>query len=196
MKIIKNDGTVSAVTRFYHVPKAAGTSITRGLNRSGIDVGKQRHYSTQDTPIDDSYFNITNCRNPFDRLVSAYYFIASGGCCRIDRRISRSIKVDTFGSFVLGFPEWENRGFTHFRPMSEWTGTDLSVFDHVIRFESLQVDWQSLSEKLGRPLIKLPHRRPGSHPEASELYTSAMRKVVVDYYATDFQLFGYDPGTV
>ncbi len=71
----------------------------------------------------DSFFKFTFVRNPWDRTVSAYYYLKDGGRVKNDRRMrDRWIAPHaTFRDFVLGFVTEENvSAAIHFRPQNEF----------------------------------------------------------------------------
>lgn len=198
MKILSGSVNKKHQIKFYHVPKCAGTSINGSLVASGYDTGQadsvhSNHIGIDERPLDDFYFNICACRNPYDRLYSAWnYLRVGGGGGRRDRRFKKRLDGIEFDSFVHGLSRWRYRDYIHFLPMVHWTGSSIHQYDAVLRFESLLEDWDSLSMKLGS-LEPLSHKRNMHRTDSfMDHYSPEMLSIVNEYYAADFVAFGYD----
>jgi len=135
-------------------------------------------------------FKLAFVRNPFPRLLSAYYY----NLC--DRKW-------TFREFVLDHLEAEvrlNRPYTvgHFGEMHRYTHLEGEQFvDFVGRLEQIESDVRQLSKTVGVPLdYGDNHRRAKSAASAvyghySEAYDDGMVDRVYDLYRDDFDHFGY-----
>jgi len=65
---------------FVHVPRVAGTSITRALYGEGcIHHHSMRYYRALDPGFAQSADSFAMLRDPFDRFASAYAFVRAGG---------------------------------------------------------------------------------------------------------------------
>ena len=63
---------------FVHIPKAGGISIIEALNLSTQDCYHRKPSSYSEKELRDS-FKFSFTRNPWSRVVSAYFFLVEGG---------------------------------------------------------------------------------------------------------------------
>jgi len=185
---------------FVHVPKAAGISVNMALfgNLAGghSDAPYYRRVFGRDFW---RYFKFTFVRNPYTRLVSAYEFFRRGGhpAWASNQRFRDEILSEyvDFADFVLRWLKPRTRWpEPHFRPQHEFLelGGKL-VMDFVGRVERIEDDFAAVCDRLGMQgdLRRLNVARDG-HAALGAYYTSdAVERRVRDFYARDFQLFGY-----
>lgn len=193
---------------FVHIPKTGGNSIQQalidysedrivlanhfqdGVNRFGIyspNIPSRKHSaindyaSMLDREIFNDIFKFSCVRNPWDRLIS-FYFSPHNGVKTWDR--------DMFISLVK-----------RVRPMIDYlrvhnTGINRAKssidIDYIIRYESLQDDFDAVCDKLELPRRSLPHRNKSDHNYYSEYYDDALLKMVSNLFAKDIELFRYD----
>jgi hypothetical protein len=128
------------------------------------------------------------CRNPYDRAVSIYFHLAASD---VDR---------TPANFQTWLRQWlDAEPTTHsevsFRRPQWMYCTDLRgqvVLDHLLKFESLAEDFESLCLELGIEHTQLPwigKRR--DRASYAEFYDGAARRAVEQAYAEDFERFEY-----
>jgi hypothetical protein len=182
---------------FIHIPKCAGVSICKAL----FDNLAGGHTTVRDYQIIFSpkefreYFTFTIVRNPWDRLVSAFYFLKYGGFDKADKRWSRN-HLQTYENFNEFVCHWVNEKniwrFHHFRPQLHYirTNTDKLPLDFVGFYENLHNDFHFISRKLGvnASLIKT---NSSQRPDYKEIYDEASKKIVADVYASDIEFLGY-----
>ncbi|MDN5936210.1 MAG: sulfotransferase family protein [Nitrosospira sp.] len=198
---------------FIHVQKTAGTSITRHIKRHVADATDYLRphdpyvLALRDsTVVHSDYFKVAFVRNPFERLVSWYTDIRSGG-----RRLSEQEKIGTpnynrvrqhvrehasnFSEFVSHCADATDRsGWKPFRyNQADYLvdESDVMSMDFVGRFESLQADFDTLSSRLGIDRCELPHDNHSSHRPYRDYYTPSLRRIVEARFAKDCKLFGY-----
>jgi hypothetical protein len=181
---------------FVHIPKTAGISVAESL------FGYlPYHYTTLDyrvifgTKTFREYFKFAFVRNPWDRLFSAYRFLASGGWNEKDRRWA-----DENIAPYLDFNEFVERWLTpetaqtmmHFRP--QWTficnrRRDIEV-DYLGYLETIETDFAHVASRLGIE-TPLQHRNASAKADYRSQYGAGARAVVEDVYRHDIELFGY-----
>lgn len=145
--------------------------------------------------IFDEYFKFIVVRNPFDWIVSFYH-----GSQQIEGPIQADAqKYGTFEKFVnfmyacksegrsneiLGGRPWETMADYAFDK------EDNCLVDFIGRYESLESDFEELSDKLGME-IKLPHVNASRHESYLSYYTDDLFEKVKYILERDFTLFEY-----
>ena len=183
---------------FIHIPKAAGTSLTRTLFDSPSRHLHYTEYQRTNPRKFQQYFKFTFVRNPYDRLFSAYTFLKKGGLNELDRCWAEQnlTSFPDFESFVHGWVTPENIwSWVHFKPQHWWV-CDASFnvkVDFVGRFEQMDSDVAIVQDRLSLPVAPLPKinvtDRSVKDPVA---YTAEMRAIVENAYRQDIELFAYN----
>lgn len=139
---------------FLHNPKTAGTSIEEGAYKNGIMWG--RHDKTLNKIINCSEWHtpqyIEEClfcviRNPFDKIISQYYF----------KDYRKKYSKENLNLFIneslLNFKKNKNFQDNHWLQQSEF----FKYCDIVISFENLQENLNVLTKLFNLKEIKLEH---------------------------------------
>jgi hypothetical protein len=185
---------------FVHVPKAAGISVARALfgNLAGGHV-MAREYRKIFGRDFWRYFKFTFVRNPYTRLVSAYEFFRRGGhpAWAMNRQFRDEVlsQYIDFPDFVLRWLKPRDRWpEPHFRPQCEFLelGGRL-VMDFVGHVERIEDDFARVCDRLGvQAELERLNETPEKRAPLSSYYTSdGLERRVQDFYAKDFELFGY-----
>ena len=183
---------------FIHIPKNAGTSVLRSLGYGG---GRQ-HCSYQCYLMSDAekfrkYYKFTIVRNPYDRLVSGYWYMKNGGNKKSDMQFKTVIDEEypDFKSFVFGFL---NKDRIHeikiFNPQYIYLFDrfDILQVDYIARFESLADDFRVIEERLELRDRGLAVVNPSNKGNYREYYTDDEVVRRVQYlYSKDFELLRY-----
>ena len=140
-------------------------------------------------------------RNPWERLVSAYYFAAAGhGDSEIAAEIAPHVhrQLKSISSFERFVKDWLPRQDLMrldgvLRPQTYYVvardGT--MPFDHLGRQEDLAATEAWLTELLGRE-VRFPLTNQSQRGDRREEYDSEMRDIVASLYAEDIERFGYE----
>jgi hypothetical protein len=134
-----------------------------------------------------AYFKFCVVRNPFEKAISAYYFLGrpapSAEAIDLDRERAR-------------FEEWLA---TSGPPIDrdKYVMDGRFCLDRVIRHESLTADLAAVCERLGLAWepARLPRFKSGvrpAHATVAALYTPRSRALVEQAYAWELEHFGYE----
>lgn len=196
MKVINSNTDIKFekdTIRIIHVPKTGSISINKAIRRSGYKIvcgrGDLFHSGIREIPLDLNHYNVMRCRNPYDRLLSAYTYLKNGGKTEGDV-IAGNALSDSFEEFVITINQ-DVASQCHLRPMIYWSGCNLNVYDHVIRFETLVRDWERLRLKFPN-FKKLKHKNKTNHDDWRNVYNRDMLDSVNSFYKKDFQVFNYE----
>lgn len=183
---------------FIHIPKAAGTSLTKTLFAAPSRHLQYTEYERANPRKFRKYFKFTFVRNPYDRLYSAYTFLKKNGLNQLDRSWAAGnlASFPDFESFVHGWVTPDNIwSWVHFKPQHFWI-CDKSLklqVDFVGRFERMDADVAIVQERLNLPVAPLPKINVTNRPRNGEdPYTEETRSIVAQVYRADFDLFNYD----
>ena len=185
---------------FVHIPKTAGMSIARALYGClGLGHASLAEYRRLLRPRALSrMFKFTFVRNPFDRIHSAYHFLASGGVEGVDATFNEEVlsKFRSFEHFILeGLERDEVASFWHFRSSSEFLSyvpgepVDLNFIG---RFETLDRDFDFVRSRVNPRAALGRSNFTGPKRDYRKEFTAEMIARVSHRYSTDLQLFGYD----
>ena len=195
---------------FIHRGKTGGNSISEALlpfsddekvlkpHSDGIDrfdienkeysIKKHEGYCDIEKKIPDeifrNLFKFTTIRNPFDRLISAYF--------SPHRVINKKIEQEIFNR-----DQFINELFPKIRTLREQAFPDnqsQNKHDNVylIRFENLQEDFSQLVKKIGiSENISLNHRNKSSRLQYQNYYDKELIDMVADKHAEEIELGGY-----
>ncbi len=184
-----------------HIPKCAGTSICRSLfGNIGIN-----HLSIADYRVIfrreefDSYFKFAFVRNPWDRLVDAYYFLKAGGLNERDKKwYEENLSAyKNFDSFVKVWVTPDNiKKYIHFRAQRDFIcikGDNTPVVDFIGYFENLDQDFTHVSNRIGisSELMHL-NKTASGEKDYKAYYDNEMIEIVSDAYRDDIRILGYN----
>jgi hypothetical protein len=186
---------------FVHIPKCAGTSICGSLFGNIVS----NHLSIAEYGVVfsreefDSYFKFAFVRNPWDRLVDAYYFLKEGGWNERDKKWYQEnlSAYNNFGSFVKMWVNPDNiKKCPHFRPQRDFIcieGDNTPIVDFIGYFENLYQDFTYVSNRIGisAELMHL-NRTPSREKDYKAYYDNEMIEIVSDAYRDDIRILGYN----
>lgn len=189
---------------FVHIPKNGGNSVFKTITKVSKNVKLINHDKRsvdfkllKDYDLKGSNFSFTFVRNPWDRVVSAYLFLKSGGVNRndsddFDKYLKR---FNSFTDFVMNFDE-KILDQIHFSQQYEWVCDDKDnlIVDFVGRFEHLQKDFDEVCQILNLPNIPLLHsnktkNKPKNH--YSSYYNNETKQIIEQKYIKDIEMFEY-----
>lgn len=208
-------------TVFMHIPKSAGTSISRWLD---IAESESNYYITRYThgnncalqhipyenmrsqigsEIFDSYYKFAVVRNPWDRLVSTYKW-------RNGKKLYKNFK--DFVEFVYGlyikysfeklqeYPNFSKYFCAHFYPQYMYipSMSNNVLSDELCEQENFDIlKFENFNTDIIKVKTKLNINRPLPHLNKSftnnyrDYYDEETKNMVEEMYKKDITLFGY-----
>lgn len=142
------------------------------------------------------YFIFASCRNPYERVVSAWNYLQRD----FDTKYKRSFpKGLSFKDTLLNLPE-QKEGVYDYAHITECqtdcilNSSGTPITDMIIKFENLQEDFNIVCDKIGIPHQQLPHKNKSKHKHYTEYYDDETKQIVAKRYAKDIVYFGYEYG--
>lgn len=198
-------------TIFIHIPKTAGQSIehlfleNRDLHwrqrsqlllrpRQHVGEGPERlaHLTATeyiscghiDANSFEKYYRFSIIRNPWDRLVSEYFY----------HKLNQHFSFEDFLRFHLPLPG-KSDAYRHIIPQKQFIyNNEKLLVDFVGRFENLALDLKTIMSKVGIAYTGLPHINASARGKHSyqRHYNNYTKDWVKEYYAEDIDCFGYE----
>ena len=187
--------------KFLHITKTGGTTIENIANSKGIKWGRYHLTGRDEMPywhddltvlppaLKQKYDWFAVVRNPYDRIISEYHCPWMG----------TSKKTHTISDFnasiiklILQRAKFSRKnGGGHYR--EQWRYIDNLTNVHILKFETLQTDFDALMLKYGLDLkLGSVYNNRGLTKKFSvdDLSPAAIR-LINEVYRKDFFLFGY-----
>lgn len=171
--------------RFIHIPKNAGTTVVKMLARNHIPfrVGHPAQQHTRHrfcSAFGDGLPTLAIVRHPLTRVVSHWQWI----------RRHPSYRDLSFERFVC---EKYSRGRARlaWQPQWLWTHcarTQQQLVTHLVRYEHLREQLCQLFPTLGGKWL---HLNSGGIVNHMAHHTEQTRRIVLEHFARDLELFGY-----
>lgn len=203
---------------FIWIPKTAGTSIWSHLVKQGNSVDKlwiqpdkfknQKIVTFGHISIPSLlsqgimsayYFNnsfkFAFVRNPWDRLVSLYYYFRSNRTYK--KRYISTIKDFDFFCKNLHVPTigfYNVKGLSQCNNQADWLldKDGRLLVDFIGRFENLQEDYKKVCDIIGLKPIRLPHLKKTKRYHYSVYYNKETKQIIADRFKKDIGMFNYD----
>jgi len=136
-------------------------------------------------------FKFTFVRNPWDRLVSLYFWLKSRSYGWLPETFEQFIAAVVEGNYPS--PGWKNEeGYTQANPMLSWLKPNgVWIPNFIGKFENLNEHWEALCSSLAIPYLPLPVCNTTDHKPYQEYYTPSTRDLVLQHYAKDISAFNY-----
>ena len=176
---------------FIHQRKAAGTSIIRAFGKTpsfplGIKNPEWHWFNNgvlgRGWAYRPPFYVFSAVRNPFDRVVSAWKFLKATR----DRPLEEVLLHPPSSSYV-------HVHLTRPQIASLRTADGSLVTDDLVRFESLQADFDRVCDRLGKPRVLIPHANAGPREAGYRQYFNAeSRRLAEELFKDDLETFGYD----
>lgn len=185
--LIDNHSMLNKNLLFIHIPKAAGTSVSKAFQMK--DPG---HFSIADYKSFENKFKFSFVRDPWDRIASTYFYAQRHSKKYPYSSVSFINKYSSFDHFVNSWVSEENiKNHYFFRSSTDYLfirGKNMMNFTG--RFENLAADFSILSKQLDMNL-HLPHENMSSVQDYKKLYTAHTRSIISSVYQDDIENFKY-----
>lgn len=162
---------------FCHIPKNAGTSITKYLEHNmGHEI------------VDKKITDLKVCcfvREPYDRFLSSFYFLReSFGLNKDDYH--KYVGDSSLSDFIKNKLLFASQNQIHFRPQSYWIPNGA---DFIGRYENLQQDFDRMMDLVNLPKQILPLTNKSK--KDNHILTNQEKEIIYQVYKEDFERFGY-----
>lgn len=187
---------------FIHIPKAAGNALIKTLfNQSATGHDPLLRYKKNDLVKYTNFYKFSVVRNPWDRLVSAYFYLKQGGIGFFDKEFADKFlnDCDEFNEFVLKLesdPHFLGKilSWVHFCPQVSFLQDETGriAVDRVVKLEYISSDISLLCKDLNLPdkqMVKDNQSKRGSY---QDYYTEKTKSIVAKIYKEDIQQLGYN----
>ena len=179
---------------FLHLPKNAGSSVTKalarhiGVQREELRYGQNKFIYARNLHkfIDDpeSYFIFSVIRNPWDRVVSYFHYLQQ--IRQPPYNLDKNVK---FADWVKG------KGFrglqTQMSQLSDVFPCNVSTkVNYVARLENLTEEWQAICDGMGIE-CELMHDKKSKHRDYTEYYDDETKDIIYRNYKDDVDCLAY-----
>ena len=178
---------------FNHNLKCAGTSVEDWIKSHSTDI-KMGLFWNYSMDLFKDYHKFTVVRNPWDRMVSYYFWI-----CREKEKQREEIRNKNREHFTdfetfLNHPE----SWLVFETWIPNSGVDTlqqtyitDTVDTVLRFENLEKDFKVIQTEYNC-FDPLPILNTTDHKHYREYYNDSMINIVSEHFKRDIEEFNYD----
>lgn len=165
---------------FCHIPKTGGISI-------GKAVGQKPNHKIMDKKIINKFL-FTFVRNPYDRMISTYFYLKNGGRNLQDKKDSHEfISNLSLSDFIFQKLEISSMNQQHFKPQNYWIPNGA---DFIGKYEKIDSDFEILKE-----VLKIDKNKKLEHLNTSNKTTISLnnreKREIFRIYQKDFELFNY-----
>lgn len=183
---------------FIHVPKAAGTSVSRAIYGTSIGHSKAVNIKAANCELFNQLYKFSVIRDPWSRLVSSHRFIKNSGTNEVFIRKAKRHKdiPENFRNFVLDWlckKKLDDLNIV-FTQQSDFIfdNSDLLLVDEVFEIGNLDSLQFKLSSMLGRNITFDHLNVTDGGKRLSDIYDYELIDVVSDLYHRDIKLLGFD----
>lgn len=187
---------------FLHVPKTGGRSIEKFFKSKNIlhdssfyQITPDPHHSLgeySDMLNINNFFKFAFVRNPFDRVLSEYFYIKRWNGCLCSKEDFNK-KFYSFKRFIK-YGGLECCWKWHANNQCEMIFNKDDKLDFIGKFENLQEHFNAVCDNIGISQQQLPYKNKSKHKHYTEYYDDETKQIVAEKYAKDIEYFGYEFG--
>ena len=167
---------------FIHIPKNAGTSIETLFANKSFRIQPHKHANIHEIKkkfpeIYDSYRKFTIIRNPYDKMVSWYFYLK--------KQVGIDNKIIEFSKWIKEPSKlWHINDPAYFLdPQYTWLDDTVTL----IKYENLDAE---LNQFFGKE-INLPVTNKSDHDYYSTYYNKKSSDIIYNRYKKDFEKYNY-----
>ena len=190
-----NEKIIEKKVIFIHIPKSAGTAITKALYgtiESNHNTCSEYMNENKDTFF--SFFRFSFVRNPYSRCYSAYNYLQAGGKGPMDIywRQKYTSAYATFDEFVaMGLENAIKKRAVHFIPQNEFIfdKNDALMIDFMGRYENIEQDISYLRTKIDfMGDLEVINKGPDN---SLKFISEESKSIISSLYKKDFELLDF-----
>ena len=181
---------------YIHIPKTGGMSIETMLGMDVKKVHQQAMKIKHGTPKEwkypdywETYYKFTFVRNPWDRVVSSYFFnlkMANKNIKQHDRGKINNYGEEGFNDYVIN--NLKHSKSRHFLPYTHWISG--YTYDFIGKLENFENDMKSVCKDI-KIKFKNVHINKSNRKKYQEYYNKESRDVIEKIYRKDIARFDY-----
>lgn len=205
---------------FFHVTKAAGTSVKNALQQYAQEVEKFKinrppkmvdgklnplyemwesflwHAKAKEVKkemtedVYNKFYKFAFVRNPWDWQVSYYHFILKEPTHIRYELVSSMSGFEEYLEWVIATKNPFPKGATKLQKEIITDYDGKLIVDYIGRYETLAQDFDRVCQVLNLN-VSLPHLNSSSHRDYRIYYNDKTKKLVEEYFREDIELFGY-----
>ena len=189
---------------FIHIPKTAGNSITKALNKIPKDHQKTttrvpKHARALELKLVlgqetwDEYFSFALVRNPWELMVSSYnWWLQKASNIPYHRRHHKNVsEMDNFEEFL-----WSKYGQKmineRYGQIRDWLADNGDIIvDFIGKVETIEDDWKLICEKIGVEPPDLGWYNRTTRKPYQDYYNNKSREFIAERFEWVIDEFGY-----
>ena len=177
-----------------HVPRTGGSSLYKEVFGHLVGHPYLEDYTSYDRRSAKHYLKVGVVRNPWDRLVSAYYEV-QGSQQSYLQKFWKPLQIDSIDQFFEALSEEKGRKgiqkIVHFRSQQELISDRFTNMDIVGRFENLDLFMRDFNCAFNSSYV-LPHLNASKKSDYRDYYDTRRINLVREIYARDIEKFEYE----
>ncbi len=167
---------------FIHIPKNAGTSIETYFANESVRIQPDKHADIYEVKkrFKNSYSNyrkFTIIRNPYDKMVSWYFYLK--------RNLGENYDIIDFNEWIKDPSKFWHADdpISYLKPQHEWIDDTVEI----IKFENIDKEIDEFFEEK----IDLSITNKSNHKHYLKYYNKKSLDTVYNKYEEDFKKFNY-----
>ena len=167
---------------FIHIPKNAGSSIETLFANNSFRIQPSKHADIYEIKRKfknsyNSYKKFTIIRNPYDKMVSWYFYLK--------RNLGERYEVLEFNEWIKDPSKFchIDDPISYLKPQHEWIDDTVVL----IKYENLDKELNQFFNKK----IELPIINKSKHNHYLEYYNKESLTIIYDRYKEDFKKYNY-----
>lgn len=185
---------------YVHIPKTGGNGICQSL----FGVGGSGHHRLEDyyksnSSKFESFYKFTVVRNPYQRFISAFHYLKSGGIAESDVNVFKDAlsDVENTDDFIERLKRdatlmFNVLNYIHFKPQSFFLEGSIHAksIDHIGRQEDMISTYNLVKKQLN--ITEGEFIIANKTPSYDKALSEESKEFIYQLYQKDFTLLGYE----